>query len=163
MTEKPIDLSPIEKRVIYRLSGDLGESARPYADLGRAVDLSESEVIEVIKSLKEKGALRRFGATLRHQRSGFKANAMVAWEVDPDRVLEVGHKLADFPEVTHCYQRRTAPDWPHNLYTMIHGATEEECEAMARKMSRAVGVSQYKILFSQEELKKTSMRYFKND
>ena len=155
-----LGLSPVEKRLIYELGGDIGQGARPFADLGRRVGLSEDEVISALLGLRERGYLRRFGATLGHQRSGFKANAMAAWLVEPGRIEEVGLILAAFPEVTHCYQRRTVPGWSKNLYTMIHASSEEECRALAERMAEAAGIMDYELLFSREELKKTSMRYF---
>jgi DNA-binding Lrp family transcriptional regulator len=88
---------------------------------------------------------------------------MGAWQVEEDRIEEVGKKMASFREVTHCYRRNPADDWPYNLYTMIHGADEEECHAIARKMSEKAGVKNYTLLFSKKELKKTSMKYFKKD
>lgn len=154
-------LSPVEKRLIHELGGDIDPGPRPFADLGRRVGLSEDEVVAVLRDLRRKGYLRRFGATLRHQRSGFTSNAMVAWRVEPDRIEAVGRILASFDEVTHCYQRRTAPGWPKNMYAMIHASSEEECRALAQRMAEAAGISDYELLFSHEELKKTSMRYFK--
>jgi len=158
--EEGLNLSGVEKRLIYELGGDIGPSPRPFAELGRRVGLSEAQVIEILRSLLERGILRRFGATLRHQLSGFTANAMAAWRVDPDRIDEVGEIMASFPEVTHCYQRRTMPGWTKNLYTMIHASSEAECRRLAERMAEAAGVSDYELLFSEEELKKTSMRYF---
>ena len=155
------ELSPMEKKIIHELGGDIGDGPRPFADLGDRVGATEDEVIAIIGRLRERGMLRRFGATLRHQLSGFTANAMVAWSVEADRIEEVGHLLASFTEVTHCYQRRTAPGWSKNLYTMIHASSEEEIHGLAERMAEAAGVSEYEVLFSHEELKKTSMRYFK--
>ena len=154
------EFTEIEKRLIFELGGDLTRGLRPFADLGEKVGLSEEKVVEILRGFRSSGVLRRFGATLRHQRSGFKANAMAAWRVDPDRVDEVGRILAAFPEVTHCYRRRTAPGWNRNLYTMLHAQSEEELTALARNMSQKAGVEDYELLFSHEELKKTSMRYF---
>ncbi|MEW5724681.1 MAG: Lrp/AsnC family transcriptional regulator [Thermodesulfobacteriota bacterium] len=153
-------LSPVEKKIIYELGGDIGPGQRPFADLGLKLGLSEDEVLRLIRGLAERGYLRRFGATLRHQRSGFTANAMVAWRAEEDRLEAVGELLASFPEVTHCYQRRTVPGWDKNLYTMIHAGSEGECLALARRMAEAAGLAEYELLFSHEELKKTSMRYF---
>ena len=153
-------LSLTEKRIIYELSGDLGCSARPFKELGLKLGLPEEEVLETIRTLKDKGYLRRFGATLRHQLSGFTANAMVAWKVEESRVDKAGKILASFQEVTHCYHRPGVPDWPYNLYAMIHGRSEEECRALAERMSQAAGLAEYELLFSHEEHKKTSMRYF---
>ena len=153
-------LKSAEKKVIYELGGDLGDGPRPFADLGRRVGLSEEEVLEIVRDLDRRGFLRRFGATLRHQRSGFTANAMVAWEVDPDHVDEIGDRFAALSEVSHCYRRRTAPGWTKNLYTMIHAAAEQDILDLAARMSQTDGVKDYEILFSHQELKKTSMRYF---
>ncbi|MBW2092087.1 MAG: Lrp/AsnC family transcriptional regulator [Deltaproteobacteria bacterium] len=153
-------LSQREKRIIYELSGDLGKSARPFKELAQKLALPEEQILETIRSLKNKGVLRRFGATLRHQLSGFTANAMVAWKVEESRVDEVGETLASFQEVTHCYHRPSVPGWPYNLYTMIHGSSEEDCRTLARRMAQAAGVTEYELLFSDEEHKKTSMRYF---
>jgi DNA-binding Lrp family transcriptional regulator len=157
------ELTPVEKSVIYELGGDLGSGARPYEELGRRVGLSEEETVGVIKGLMDRGLVRRFGATLRHQKSGFTANAMVAWTAPAARVEEVGRILASFDQVTHCYQRRTAPGWTRNLYTMVHAASPEECYETAARMAQAAGLDDYELLFSDRELKKTSMRYFDED
>ena len=79
-----------------------------------------------VKALKEKGVIRRFGATLYHQEAGFGANAMVAWVVPEERIEEVGRIMSEFREVTHCYQRAPQGDWKYNLYTMVHGDSGEE-------------------------------------
>ena len=104
--------------------------------------------------------IRRFGATLRHQKSGFAANAMTAWQVDEARIEAVGEIMASFRAVSHCYRRDPADGWPYNLYTMIHGKSEEDCRETARQMSAASGVETYQLLFSRRELKKISMTYF---
>ena len=150
-----------EKRLIYELGGDLGDDARPFRKLGEKIGLSEEEVIEIVSSLAERGLMRRFGATLRHQRSGFSANAMVAWRIEDGRIEEVGRILAEFPQVSHCYERRTAPGWSQNLYTMVHASSNEECQELVDRLAEAAGVHDYKVLFSDQELKKTSMRYFR--
>lgn len=158
--QKDNGLTSVEKKIIYELGGDIGDGPRPFADLGRKVGISEDEVIRVIRSLRDRGFLRRFGATLRHQKSGFTANAMVAWRAPEELIEEAGKRLASFSEVTHCYQRREAPGWTRNIYTMIHASSEDECYALAEKMAQAAGLTDYELLFSDKELKKTSMRYF---
>ncbi|MBF0528836.1 MAG: Lrp/AsnC family transcriptional regulator [Deltaproteobacteria bacterium] len=154
------NLTAVEKSVIRELCGDLGDGERPFADLGARVGLSEEQVLTLVRDLAERGYLRRFGATLRHQKSGFTANAMMAWTVPEEKIEAVGRVIASFPEVTHCYQRRTAPGWTRNLYTMIHAVSEADCHRLAEKIAQATGLTDYELLFSHEELKKTSMRYF---
>ena len=104
--------------------------------------------------------IRRFGATLRHQKSGFKANAMVAWRVAEERADQVGKIFAAFKEVSHCYHRKPARDWPYNLDTMVHAENEAECRDTASRMAAKAAIKDYELLFSREELKKTSMQYF---
>ncbi len=153
-------LTETDKRIIYHLQGDLPVTERPFAWLAEKVALSEAEVIDRIRALKAAGVIRRFGATLRHQQSGFPANVMVAWKIDDDRIEEVGRRMAGYRMVSHCYQRRTRPDWPYNLYTMVHGQSRRDCRKTVAEMARETGVGDYQMLFSVEELKKTSMRYF---
>ena len=155
-----MNLSRTDKKIIYTLQGDLPVIKRPFTWMAEQVGLSEAEVIDRIKALIEGQVIRRFGATLYHQRSGYPANVMVAWQVAPERTVEVGRALAKNKAVSHCYQRQTAPDWPFNLYTMVHGESDDEVRKLVDRMARAVEVDQYRLLFSEEELKKTSMRYF---
>lgn len=153
----PTDL---EKKTIAAVQGDIPLVQRPFAAIAERIGASEADVIETLRSLQERGVLRRFGATLKHQRTGFRANAMVAWKIPENRIDRVGETLADFPEVTHCYRRDPAADWPFNLYTMVHARDEDGCFEIARRMSEAAGETDYRLLFSRRELKKTSMRYF---
>ena len=85
---------------------------------------------------------------------------MIAWLVPDDRIDEVGEILAQFKEITHCYQRNPQSDWRYNLYTMVHGSSRDECYKMAERMSRSAGIDEYTLLFSEKEFKKTSMQYF---
>ena len=156
-------LTDLEKKVIASVQGDLSISSRPYREIAEDLNISEESVLETLRNLCAKGVIRRYGATIRHQKSGFKANAMVAWKVAEDRLERVGEAFAAFDEVSHCYRRNPAKNWPYNLYTMIHANDEESCHETARKMSETVSVDRYTLLFSREELKKTSMVYFPSD
>ena len=149
-----------DKRVIQLIQGDIPMEVRPFAALAKKLGMEEGELIERVKSLKRRGVIRRFGATLRHQEAGFSANAMVAWRVPVERVDEVGETLAAYREVTHCYQRESRKDWTYNLYTMVHGDSEEQCRQIAERMSAETGMADYVLLFSEKEFKKTSMEYF---
>ena len=88
---------------------------------------------------------------------------MVAWQVDEDRVDAVGEKMASFSSVSHCYRRNPKDDWLYNLYTMIHAKDEASCWELARSISLETSIDNYTLLFSREELKKTSMEYFPTD
>jgi DNA-binding Lrp family transcriptional regulator len=156
-------LTELEKRIIASIQEDMAVTERPYLKIARDLGISEDQLLENIKALCERGVIRRFGATVRHQRTGFNANAMVAWKVDENRIEDVGRKMAAFQQVSHCYRRNPAGSWPYNLYTMVHANDEQACRDIARKMSRATSVKDYALLFSREELKKTSMVYFPTD
>jgi len=153
-------LAHTEKRVIAAIQGDIEISARPYDKIAQDLGITTAELLEILEGLCERGVIRRFGATLRHQKSGFSANAMVAWQVPEEQIEAVGSTLAGFTQVSHCYRRNPQAEWPFNLYTMIHATSEAECHQIAADMATAVQVDTYSLLFSRRELKKTSMAYF---
>jgi DNA-binding Lrp family transcriptional regulator len=153
-------VSELEKKVISQIQGDLPAGTTPFAEAAARIGISEEEFLSVIRSLKDRGVIRRFGATLRHQEAGYPSNAMVAWSVPDDTISAIGEKLSNFREVTHCYERRRHADWPYNLYTMIHGTSRDHCRRIAAKLSETVEIDAYMVLFSEKEFKKTSMQYF---
>ena len=155
-------LSELEKKIIAAIQGDITIERRPYRRIAEQLNVSETELLDILADLCRRGVIRRFGATLRHQKSGFAANAMVAWQVDEDRIEEVGPIMASFKAVSHCYRRSPTGDWPYNLYTMVHANDEEACRHTARRMAQKANVDTYSLLFSRRELKKTSMQYFTN-
>jgi DNA-binding Lrp family transcriptional regulator len=156
-------LTDLEKRIIASIQEDMAITARPYLKISEKLGISEETLLETLRKLSERGIIRRFGATLRHQKTGFTANAMAAWQVDEDRVEAVGSKMASFKQVSHCYRRNPTDRWPYNLYTMIHANDKESCREVARRISRETKVDDYALLFSRKELKKTSMVYFSSD
>jgi DNA-binding Lrp family transcriptional regulator len=156
-------LTDIEKKVIASIQQDMPVAERPYEQIAQRIGISEDTLLETLRRLSARGVIRRFGATLRHQRTGYIANAMAAWRVAEERIDAVGRVMAGFRQVSHCYRRNPTPHWPYNLYTMIHAEDEAACRATALEMARAAGVDDYALLFSREELKKTSMVYFPTD
>jgi siroheme decarboxylase len=153
-------IDELDKKIISLIQGDLPIDPRPFAVLAEKIGITEDQLINRVRALMENGAIRRFGATLYHKEAGIRANAMAAWFVSEERIEEVGKTLAKFKEVTHCYQRVPQKDWKYNLYTMIHGKSDDDCRAIAECMSQTVGVKDYILLFSEKEFKKTSMEYF---
>lgn len=144
---------------LLRLSQDGLEMVdRPYLHLGKMLGISEEEVIDRLKGLEKIGIIRRFAATIGHRALGITANAMITWRVPAPEVERIGEIFASFEEVTHCYERTTAPEWPYNLYTMIHSRSKEECIEIANELSSISGINDFKILFSEKEYKKTSAR-----
>lgn len=153
-------ISPLEKKIIALLQGDIPLTATPYADMASELGIAEELLLAKIDELKEKGFLRRIGAILYHQQAGYTANSMCAWQVSPERVSEVGQIMAAFPQASHVYERPTYEDWPYNFFTMIHGRTKEECAAVVREISRKTGIDRYIMLDSLREFKKVSMKYY---
>jgi siroheme decarboxylase len=153
-------LTELEKKVVAALQGDMPVIEEPFARIAADIGIDEKTLLGVLDDLVRRGVIRRFGATLRHQKSGYKANAMTAWKVEEERMAEVGQIMASFKEVSHCYRRDPTPLWQYNLYTMIHGADENHCRKTAEMMAQKAGVRTYSLLFSRRELKKTSMKYF---
>ena len=156
-------LTDLDKRIIASIQGDIPITERPYLDIAEHLGISEELLLKILKNLCDKGVIRRFGATLRHQKSGYGSNAMVAWQVDENDIDTVGERIAAFSSVSHCYRRSPKGDWPYNLYTMIHAKDEASCLELARNISTETSIDKYIILFSREEFKKTSMEYFPTD
>ncbi|HEY8911343.1 MAG TPA: Lrp/AsnC family transcriptional regulator [Desulfosporosinus sp.] len=156
----PYDLSNEDIALIQVLQGNLPDSLTPFTALAETLQWPVEDVITIASRLLEAKVIRRFGAVLRHQKAGFVSNSMGVWQVDPELAAEVGERMARFKEVSHCYQRPTLPDWPYNLFTMVHGRTAEDCKDVMKRISLATGVKTYSMLFSTLELKKSSMQYF---
>ena len=156
-------LTDLEKKIIAAIQEDMAITERPYLEISEKLGITEDTLLATLQSLCERGIIRRYGATLRHQKTGFTANAMAAWQVAENCVEDVGNRLASFKQVSHCYRRNPTKSWPFNLYTMIHANDEESCRQTARNMSQEAGVGNYSLLFSRKELKKTSMVYFPSD
>ncbi|MBZ0253328.1 MAG: AsnC family transcriptional regulator [Candidatus Methylomirabilis sp.] len=157
---RKIEIDDKDREIFRCIQDDMPLCERPYAEIGERVGLSEEEVIRRVRRAQDEGVIRRFGATLRHQKAGVSANGMAVYVVPPERVDELGPVMATFPEVSHCYQRPTFPGWPYTLFAMIHGPTEDMCREVARRIAEKTGIEDYRILFSTREFKKTSMEYF---
>ncbi len=118
---------PMERRLIAALEQGLPLVPAPYRELARRLGLDPAWVLATVGRWVREGVIRRLGATVRHHRVGYTFNCMVAWRLeDPSRHREAGERLAEFPEVTHCYRRPPFPGWPYTLYTMVHGGSEQE-------------------------------------
>jgi len=157
-----MELTLRERDLIAAVQDGLPLDPHPYAAVGRMVGLSEAEVIEGLRRLIERGVIRRFGLVLSHRNLGYRANGMVVWDIPDDNVGEIGDRLAALPFVTLCYRRpRRLPDWPYNLFCMIHGRDRRTVEALTEKAARAVGAADLPraMLFSTRQFKQRGARY----
>jgi DNA-binding Lrp family transcriptional regulator len=153
-------LSALEKKIVALIQGDIAVTERPYLGMAQQLSIPEERLLQILKDLCDRGVIRRFGATLRHQKSGYTVNVMVAWQVEDARIDTVGQNMAKFRQVSHCYRRDPTETWPYNLYTMIHARDAASCRKIVREIAERTAVSRYTLLFSKKELKKTSMAYF---
>lgn len=149
-----------EKNYIRELQKDLEIVERPFLKSAQKLGITEEHLLEKVKQYEEIGVMRRFAAILRHREVGFMANGMIVWKVPDERIEEVGAKLGAFPQISHCYQRPVYPDWPYNVFSMVHCKSTGEAEEMAKQIQKQVDVNDYKILFSSREFKKTRVEYF---
>lgn len=150
-----------ERAILRIVQRNLPDSLTPYADIAREVGTDEETVINLLRTLHEDGAIRRFGASIKHQRAGWNHNAMVAWRIDASLIHEAGEQAAKHPLISHCYYRpSSAADWPYTLFTMIHGRHESEYLEVIEQLRRETALDEYAVLESLKELKKTSMTYF---
>ncbi|MHC4149350.1 MAG: siroheme decarboxylase subunit beta [Planctomycetota bacterium] len=149
----------IERKILAVVQGGFPRSQTPYKDMAEQAGIDIEELLAVLEDWKRRGVIRRIGAIVNHFKVGLGAGAMVAWQVEPERAEEVGRILAGFDEVSHAYERAVCGDWPYNVYTMVHGASAEEVGRTVERMSGACGVSDYRVLVTEKELKKTPPRY----
>lgn len=155
-----VPLSDLERAVINQVQQQLPLINRPFDEMSQNAGVNVDEFLSVCRSLQERGIMRRFGASIEHQNAGFVANAMVCWEVPSSLVDEAGYKMAGFKEVTHCYERKTGPEWPrYNVFAMIHGNTDEQNKDTIARMSHDTGISEYEILSTVREFKKERVKY----
>ncbi|MCR5756365.1 MAG: AsnC family transcriptional regulator [Selenomonas sp.] len=154
------ELTELDKNIVRALQGEFPLVAEPYKTLAEQVGVSEEIFMERVKAMQAEKKIRKMGAVLCHREVGFKANVLVAWVVPAARLDEIAQQMAASPSVTHCYDRNTAPGWPYNLYTMVHGRSREECEQVVRDLGAHCQVSEHAMLYSKHEWKKTAMKYF---
>lgn len=155
-----MQLSQRDIALVRAFQSDLPLLGRPFAALAQKLGMEEGEVVAWLRQMKQTGVIRRFGAMLRHRRAGVRGNAMVVWRVPPERAAEAGEAMARLPQVTHCYQRSPLPDFPYTHYTMVHAATPAQCQAVVAEMAQELGLSDYQVLVTERELKRSSPVYF---
>lgn len=149
----------IDVEIVKFLQGDIPLVPNPWAGLAQRLDISETELLEHIRSLQTGGIMRRWGAVLRHQKAGYRSNAMVAWRVNPDNADQAGEIMASMREISHCYLREVPDDFKYELFAMIHARDEQELTNTINRISEQTGLNDYAVLRSVREFKKVSMRY----
>lgn len=153
-------LSQQQIALVRQLQEDLPVLAEPFQWAADQIPLPMEKLLGQIVQWQQSGLIRRFGATLQHQKAGFNVNAMIVFEVSPQQLETAGRQLASFPQVSHCYQRPTAPDWPYRLFAMSHCRTEEELQKLVAQMVEQIHPLRYDILRTTAEYKKTNVKYF---
>ncbi|MGE5636333.1 MAG: AsnC family transcriptional regulator [Nocardioidaceae bacterium] len=159
----PVELSELDVAVIRALQGDMPVVPEPYAPAAAELGLSQRELLEGLESMRERRALRRVAAILFHRRAGFSANGMGVWRVPEERIMELAPRMASFRGISHCYQRPTYPDWPYSVFTMAHGRSKEECDAILDSIAAETGIEDRRTLYSSTEFKKIRLLYFTDD
>ena len=152
-----------DRAVIRATQGDLPVVPEPYVPAAKELGIGVDALIDHLAGMQERRLLRRVAAILYHRRAGFSANGMGVWKVPEERVLELGPRMAAFRGVSHCYQRPTYADWPYQIFTMAHGRSKEECDAILDSISEATGITERATLYSSTEFKKVRMMYFTDD
>jgi len=159
---EPIEVSELDVATIRALQGDMPAVSEPYAPAAAELGIEQEQLLGRLESLRERGALRRVAAILFHRRAGFSANGMGVWQVPEDRIDDVGPRMAAFRGVSHCYQRPTYADWPYSVFTMAHGRSKDECDAVLDAIAEAFAddLEGRATLYSSTEFKKIRMLYF---
>ncbi len=157
---RDIELTPLHLDIIRHTQYDLPVEREPFATVVEKLGIDYETLFDTLQELQEAGIMRRFAAILNHRKAGFNANAMVVWDVDEAKGEEMGKKAAAFSAVSHCYLRPRYPNWPYNLFTMVHGKTTEETNAIIDSMAEEIEHRAKRPLYSTREFKKVRIRYF---
>jgi len=168
VAQAPVELEGVayderDREVIRATQGDLPVESEPYTAAAAQLGMTVDELLEHLAALKERGILRRVAAILYHRRAGFSANGMGVWKVPDDRIAELGPRMASFRGISHCYQRPTYEDWPYSVFTMAHGRSKEECDAILDAIADEFEISERATLYSSTEFKKIRLLYFTED
>jgi DNA-binding Lrp family transcriptional regulator len=165
---EPIELDPqpydeLDVAVIRALQGDMPVVEEPYAAAAAELGLQQERFLDHLAGMQERGLLRRVAAILYHRRAGFSANGMGVWQVPDEQIFEIGCRMAAVRGVSHCYQRPTYEDWPYSVFTMAHGRSKQECDAVLDSIAQQTGIHDRATLYSSTEFKKIRLLYFTED
>jgi siroheme decarboxylase len=165
---EPVDLEPVaydelDKDVIRATQGDMPVISEPYALAAARLGIDTGALLEHMRGMRERGLLRRVAAILYHRRAGFSANGMGVWKVSPEQIAELGPRMASFRGISHCYERPIYEDWPYSVFTMAHGRSKEECDAVLDAIAEQTGIHERATLYSSTEFKKIRLLYFTED
>jgi DNA-binding Lrp family transcriptional regulator len=151
-------LDEIDRKLLAEMEKGLALTVEPFDEVACELGITPKEVVARIILLKEKGVIRRFGASIKPNSIGFSANALIAWKVPQERVKEIGDYMSKLQEVSHCYERKPVGGrWEYNLYTVMHAREREGVERVVKQISDATGISECKILFSTRDLKRSNV------
>ncbi len=159
-------LTPRDIAFVRVMQRDLALVPEPFVAVAEELGMSFAEAADMHQRFLTTGRMRRFAAVLHHRKAGFGANAMGVWAGpadDPEALQRLGETMAGFRAVSHCYQRPSYADWPYNLFTMVHGKSEEECEQTLAAIAEATGIKDRHALYSTKEFKKVRVRYFTDE
>jgi DNA-binding Lrp family transcriptional regulator len=159
----PQPYDEFEVAVIRALQGDMPVIPEPYAPAAERLGISQEHLLAHLNVMVERKLLRRVAAILYHRRAGFSANGMGVWKVPEERIMELGPRMAAFRGISHCYQRPTYADWPYSIFTMAHGRSKEECDAILDSIAESTGIEERATLYSSTEFKKIRLLYFTED
>jgi DNA-binding Lrp family transcriptional regulator len=157
------DYTQVDVDVITATQGDLPVVPEPYAEAAVKLGWTQDELLNHLAVMQERGILRRVAAILYHRRAGFSANGMGVWAVPEDRIDELGPRMAAVRGISHCYQRPTYEDWRFSVFTMAHGRSKEECDAVLDSIAESTGITDRATLYSSTEFKKIRLLYFTED
>jgi siroheme decarboxylase len=146
--------------VIRATQGHQPVVPEPYAGPAAALGVPVPRLLDHMAGMAERGLLRRVAAILFHRRAGFSANGMGVWKVPEERIAELGPRMAAVRGISHCYQRPTYEDWPYSVFTMAHGRSKEECDAVLDSIAESTGIHERATLYSSTEYKKVRLLYF---
>jgi DNA-binding Lrp family transcriptional regulator len=157
---RDIELTDLHHKIIQKTQYDIDFVSEPFKEIVESLGIDYETYFAILQELQDAGVMRRFASILNHRKAGFSANAMVVWDVNETKGEQIGAKAAAFSAVSHCYLRPKYPNWPYNLFTMVHGKTQDETNAIIAEMAQEIEAKEHMPLYSSREFKKVRIEYF---
>jgi DNA-binding Lrp family transcriptional regulator len=151
----------VDQQIIRRVQGEFPLAPAPYRLMAEEIGISETELLERLRRMKATGVLRKMGAVLQHRRAGFHGNALCCWRIPAESMNGVAVRMVECAHISHVYLRRPHEKWPYNLYTVFHSYTREDCLERVKAMAKEIGVTEYRVLFSRKNWKRSQLTLLK--
>lgn len=149
-------MDELDKKILIEVSKNISICEDPYGDIARRLKISTESLLSRMKNLQSLGYIKRISAIVAHEKTDYKINAMTVWKADERSKKSIIELMEQFPSISHIYERKSVKNWGYNIYGMMHAVSKEEVESLIEYISKQINISDYKVLYTKKQWKKTS-------